>query len=205
MIRRVVVAATAVTLGLAGLVATGAGPAGAAKSPPFDAVGAVHCAGPGKVKITPPLSNTAGVGIRTIIGKFNLNCTNGGAGSPTGNPAVKVVTGKMTVNAPSPASNTCATLLGTSSTSFTADILWKSAGGKVNPTHIVWSNFNGTATGFDLPGTAGTSTVTGSYGGENAVAHAGIPAAVLAGLASACSGSGIKKINFSPDSTFDLS
>jgi hypothetical protein len=204
MIRRVSIAATAALLGL-GLVVAGVGSAGAMKAPPFDATGTVHCTGPGKVKLSPPLSNTPQTGTRTAIGKFNWNCTNGGSGSPTGNPAVKVNTAKMSFSASLPASDTCSTLLGTINHAFTADVKWKTAGGKINGTHIVWSNVNGTASGFDLPGTGGTSTVTGSYAGESATAHAAIDSTQLSQLASKCSGKGIKKISFSPSSTFDLS
>ncbi|MGZ6996003.1 MAG: hypothetical protein ACXVIM_12390 [Acidimicrobiia bacterium] len=205
MIRRFAIAATAVAIASGGLLATGSTFAGAAKPAPFDASGAVHCTGPGKVKLSPPLTNTPAAGTRTINGKFLWNCTNGGAGSPTGNPAVTVRTGKMTVTASAPGSDTCSTLLGTSPTTFTTDTKWKSSGGKVNPSHIVWSNVNGTSTGFDLPGTGGTSTVTGSYAGENATAHAAISSAELSALASKCSGKGIKVIHFAPSSTLDLS
>jgi len=203
MNRRIAVAATAVACGLGGLVAAGSSVAGAAKPPPFDATGTVSCKGPGKVKLTPPLSNTPQAGTRTIVGKFNWNCTANGGGT-TGNPAVKVNTGKMAVSATASASDTCSTLLGTINVPFTADVKWKTAGGKVNPSHIVWSNVDGSASGFDLPGTGGTSTVSGSYAGENATAHASINPNVLASLASKCDGKGIKKINFDPSSTFSI-
>jgi hypothetical protein len=205
MFRRITVAAAVTALGLGGLLAAGSPLASAAKPPPFDATGTVHCTGPGKIKLTPPLTNTAQAGQRTANGKFNLNCTNGGAGSPTGNPAVKVNTGKVTVSSTQSASGTCATLLGTGTASFVADIKWKTAGGKINATHVVWSNYDATANGFDLPGTGGTSTVTGSYAGEDAVAHAAISSQELASLASKCDGKGIKNIKFFPSSTFDLS
>lgn len=86
-----------------------------------------------------------------------------------------------------------------------ADIKWKTAGGKINNTHVVWSNYDATTNGFDLPGTGGTSTVTGSYAGEDAVAHAAITPQALASLANKCDGKGIKNIKFNPSSTFDLS
>jgi hypothetical protein len=205
MFRRMTVAAAVAALGLGGLLAAGAPIASAAKPPPFNASGTVHCTGPGKIKLTPPLTNTPAAGQRTAKGKFQLNCTNGGAGSPTGNPAVKVNTGKVTVTSTSSASGTCSTLLGTNNTPFVADVKWKTAGGKINNTHIVWSNVNGTASGFDLPGTGGTSTVTGSYAGEDAVAHAAIPSQELTQLGQKCDGKGIKNIIFSPSSTFNLS
>jgi hypothetical protein len=205
MIRRVSIGAVAALLGLGAVAAVGVSGAGAAKAPPFNATGTVHCTGPGKVKLSPPLTNTPAAGTRTATAKFQFNCTNGGSGSPTGNPNVKVNTAKVGATASLPASDTCSSLLGTSTSGFTADVKWKTAGGKINPTHIVWSNFNGTATGFDLPGTGGTSTVTGSYAGESATVHAAISSAQLSQLASKCDGKGIKKISFSPSSTFDLS
>lgn len=203
MIRKFVVVATGTMLGLGGLATASSSLAGAAPAVPFDAVGTVHCSGPGKVKITPPVTNTPAEGTRTVIGKFNLNCTNGGAGSPTGNPSVKVNTGKVTLSSTSSAASTCANLLGTGE--FVADIKWKSAGGKVNPTHIVWSGYEATESGFNLPGTAGTSTVTGSYAGESASLNAAVTAQALASVEDKCAGKGVKKFNFSPSSTFDLS
>lgn len=199
MLRRITAAACAVALGTGALVVAGVESAGAAK-PVITATGNVHCIGAGKAKLAPPLNNTPAVGTRVTTAKFKMNCT-----GTTGNAAVTVSSAKVTATMNQSASGTCLTLLGTQNSPFNVDFKWKATGGKINPTHITYSNFDATATGFNLPGTGGNSTVTGSWAGSGpSTAVAVIPASFLSTLATACGGKGIKKIVFDPTSWVDI-
>jgi hypothetical protein len=170
MMKRITVAATAMTLAVGGLVGGAAQSAGAAKPPPFDAVGSVTCGAPGsgKAKISPPFSLTPGVGTRTTTSKLKTTCT-----GTTGNPAVTPTSAKINSTSLSDAAGTCITLSvgGEAATDTNVDISWKAAGGKINPTHIHYTTILGgvPAHGFTLPGPTGLVTVTGSYAGNSAI------------------------------------
>ena len=170
MMKRIVVAATAATLGL-GVLATGGGVATAAPKPPiFDAAGTVTCGSPGsgKAKISPAFTLTPGVGTRTTTSKFKTTCT-----GTTGNAAVTPASAKINSISLSDAAGTCITLStsGETASDTTVHIKWKAAGGKINPTDIHFTSILGGTPvhGFTLPGPTGTATVTGSYAGNAAV------------------------------------
>ncbi len=198
MMRRILVAGMAVALGAGGLVAGAATAAGASK-PVVTAVGSVTCGAPGsgKAKISPPyLATTPQPGTRTVSSKFKSTCS-----GTTGNPLVTPTSAKISGVSMSSAATTCVDLLvgGETPTSTTVDIKWKASGGKINPTHIVFTSINGFSgppSGFVLPGPTGVATVTGSYAGDTAVSTV-LVADAQATLQAACLGKGLKKLNFS--------
>jgi hypothetical protein len=149
------------------------------------------------VKIDPPITNTPVAGTRTLTTKLKFGCT-----GATGNPNVTLVSGKWLSTTTIPGSVTCANfaVLSRPSTSV-ADIKWKGAGGKINPTHIVYTTSGGTAQGLFMPGVAvfivplpdSIPTVTGSYAGEVLVGTATAPTATIHSGNPACV-KGIKKL-----------
>ncbi len=167
MISRVGIGAAALALVLAlalgGVVLT-AGNAQAVK-PRFNASGTAHCTVRGKGKYTPGIRTTPRAAVVwSFTGK--LTCSTG----TTGNSSVRITSGTVkAVSVPSTRSCTATPL-----PRVTADIKWKAVGGRVNPTHVVWSAGTTSTAGSrittDLPG-GGTTTVTGSYAGASAPAH----------------------------------
>jgi hypothetical protein len=178
----------------------GATPASAAK-PVVNGSGQFACEGSGaKVKVKPPLSVTPAAGTRTWTVKLKLACDDG----ETTNPAVTATSAKVTGTWTSPASQTCSQVATQyyvgGSASF--DVKWKGSGGKVNPTHISYVNYDRGPLAspppvvgwevFSFPETNGTEIVTGSYAGSFR-----IELNTTATMASICSGApkkGIKKL-----------
>ena len=210
MMKRIVVAATAATLGL-GVLATGGGVASAAPKPPiFNASGTVTCGAPGsgKGKISPPFTLTPGVGTRTTTSKFKSTCT-----GTTGNAAVTVASAKITSTSLSDAAGTCLTLSagGEAATDTNVDIKWKANGGKINPTHIHYTTILGGTPvhGFTVPGPTGSTTVTGSFAGEAAISQVVI-ADTTEALTALCTPNskgkvkGIKKFNFGDGGSLNI-
>jgi hypothetical protein len=196
-VRRWAVVGTAVMLSIGGTVAS-PGVAGAAK-PVITATGNVVCNGPGKVKVNPPLTDTPAAGTRTLTVKAKLACSGG-----TGNPAVVLSTGKFVSVTTIPGSVTCATFVGDHTNTTVSDVKWKAVGGKVNPTHIVNTTYNGQTTGFSFPAWVGSPipaplsnpTVTGSYQLPPHAMLGGFstPSASILPANPACAGKGVKKL-----------
>ena len=195
MIRRIAVSAAAVALLTSGLVAGGITSASAGK-PLVTAVGSATCGAPGsgKGKVVPPFTLVAQPGNRVTTSKFKTTCT-----GTTGNPLVTPTSAKIVSTSTSSAAATCVTLQmgGEAPTNTVVDIFWKASGGKINPTHIVYTTILGgtPANGFTLPGPTGTATVTGSYAGNNSVSQV-VVSDTVAALTAKCLGKGIKKLNF---------
>jgi hypothetical protein len=188
MFRRVALAAAAASIALGGLALT-AGAAGAA-APPINASGALNCTAVGKAKISPALTSAAV--IRTTTAKVTLTCT-----GPSG-----VTSGKSTLVSTSQTAQNGCTGLASGLGQFSGPTKWKGAV-KVNPSTVTFSNGNAdfANSGFFLPSQgpnppAGTSTITGSFGGQHATAHV-ILDIDLATFTSQCnSPKGIKKLTF---------
>lgn len=195
MIRRMAVSAAAVALLTSGLVAGGVTSASAGK-PLVTAVGSATCGAPGsgKGKVVPPFTLVAQPGNRVTTSKFKTTCT-----GTTGNPLVTPTSAKIVSTSTSSAAATCVTLQagGEAATNTVVDIFWKASGGKINPTHIVYTTILGgtPANGFTLPGPTGTATVTGSYAGNDSVSQV-VVSDTVAALTAKCLGKGIKKLNF---------
>ncbi len=161
MSRSRVAAAVALVLSVAVL---GVGGAHAATQR-FDAAGTAHCALTGKARFKPGVTNTPAAGVVwSFAGK--LSCSTG----TTGDPTVTVTAGNVKMSS-APGSRSCAA---TPLPTVTADIKWKTTGGRVSPTHIVWSagamSTAGSRVTTDVPG-SGTALVTGSYAGASGSAH----------------------------------
>ena len=121
-------------------------PVSAAK-PTITAQGSVNCSITGKVKISPPLTNTNTVP-STISGKLKGTCsgTTEGGVTPT-----KVKIG-ITYRGSGP--GTCNGLAQPGVDPFTMSLAWKGAGGKINPSTATLKGFVLTGVpnfGFDLP------------------------------------------------------
>lgn len=165
--------------------------------PVVTAVGSVTWSGGiGKGKVSPPFTLTAQPGTRVTTSKFKGGTCSG----TTGNPAVTPSSAKITATSTSPNANTTCVDLQTPSETATVtqvDIKWKANGGKINPTHIVFTTLQGgvPAMGFTSPGPTGTATVTGSYAGDNATSQV-VVSDTVATLTAACLKKGIKKLNF---------
>lgn len=203
MIRRIAVSAAAVALLTSGLVAGGVTSASAGK-PLVTAVGSATCGAPGsgKGKVVPPFTLVAQPGNRVTTSKFKTTCT-----GTTGNPLVTPTSAKIVSTSTSAASATCVTLQmgGEAPTNTVVDIFWKASGGKINPTHIVYTTILGgtPVNGFTLPGPTGTATVTGSYAGNNSVSQV-VVSDTVAALTAKCLGKGIKKLNFGSGGSLSL-
>lgn len=169
-----------------------------AGKPLVTAVGSVTCGAPGsgKAKINPPFTlSPGGAGPRVTTSKFKTTCT-----GTTGNPLVTPISAKIGAVSTSANSNTtCAELQTPAETATTTvvNIKWKATGGKINPTTIIFTTLQGgvPAMGFTSPGPTGTSIVTGSYAGNDAVSTV-IVADSIQSLTDKCLGKGIKKLNF---------
>ncbi len=203
MIRRIEATALAVAL-IGAFVATGTSLAGAAK-PVVTASGTVSCGAPasGKGTVSPPFKLTPGVGARTTKSTLNLKCT-----GTTTNALVTPISAKVVTKSVSPTSATTCTNLQSASESktiTTTDITWKASGGKINPTHIVFSTSQTgvPALGSTAPGPTGISTITGSYA-RDATVWKVVASDSLQTLTSACLGKGIKKLNFGAASSLQI-
>jgi hypothetical protein len=190
-----VVAVVAVAFGAS--VVTG-GPAGAAK-PLVTAVGNPSCTGAGKIKINPPITNAPVAGNRTLTAKLKLGCT-----GATGHPSVALASGKWVSTTTIPGSVTCASYSVLSRPATTvADVKWKGLGGKIVPSHLVYSTSGGSSTGVHWPGTTllfdlvpipdSYPVVTGSYAGEPILVFNNAPSATFFAGNPACV-KGIKKL-----------
>lgn len=195
MMRRIVVSAAAVALLTGGLVVSGVTSASAGK-PLVTAVGSATCGAPGsgKGKVVPPFTLAAQPGNRVTTSKFKTTCT-----GTTGNPLVTPISAKIVSTSTSSAAATCVTLQrgGESVTTSVVDIKWKASGGKMTPTHIVYTSILGgtPVNGFTLPGPTGTAVVTGSYAGNDSLSQV-VASDTVAYLTEKCLGKGIKKLNF---------
>jgi hypothetical protein len=209
MLRKIVVAVSATALSVVG-VAVLSGPAGAAK-PTITATGSVNCAISGKVKITPPLSDT-NTSPSTIEGKLKGDCsgTNEGGVTPT---KVKI---RLTYTTSGP--GTCGGLAQPGVDPFNIGLEWKASGGKILPSTAVMKGFVLTGIpnfGFDIPNPNAPnprSTVTGSYAGSNnanAHAHIDLPDTSLCSPTTKNGKTkppkGIKKLTIKPGSTLSIS
>ena len=156
-----------------------ASPASAGKVALGNATGTVHCTTTGKVKISPALSEINTQPSTTTAKTKSGSCTASG-GTIGANP---VTSAKATVTSTGTTPGTCAGLLTPGTTPFTAAIKWKASGASLNASSITFANVGPSGVGFDLPGTgvagAATTTITGSFGGERAWAHADADAGPL--------------------------
>jgi hypothetical protein len=196
--RRIGALGAAVVLALA--ISVVGGDAASAAKPVVTAVGVPSCNGAGKIKIDPPVTNSPVAGTRTLTTKLKFGCT-----GATGNPLVTLSSGKWTSTTTMSASVTCATwddVISRPSTTV-ADIKWKGVGGKINPTHLVYSTSGQSPNGLALPGAVllfdlipipdSIPLVTGSYAGELLVVGANAPSATFFSGNPACV-KGIKKL-----------
>jgi hypothetical protein len=209
MIRKIALAATSAALALGG-IATMSSPVSAAK-PTITAQGSVNCSITGKVKISPPLTNTNTVP-SNITGKLKGDCT---GTTEQGVTPAKVKIG-ITYRGSGP--GTCNGLAQPGVDPFTMSLTWKGAGGKINPSTATLKGFVLTGVpnfGFDLPNPNAPSprtTVTGSYAGTNtasAHAHIDVPDTSVCDPTTKNGKTkppkGIKKIVILPGSTLSIS
>ena len=199
MLKRTLVAVASGAI-VIGAVVISSTPAGAVV-PSITGSGDVSCHGAGMMKFKAPLTNTAGVGTRTTTTVSKVTCTE------TTTDAVTVVSGKVISTMTAPATGTCAVLGREQVRTVTTDVKWKGVGGKVQPTHIVWTSVGGNVAGLkgavSLPGTTGSATVTGSFAGDDA-SSAAITTQTVVQINAACAGKGLKKLNLGPTSSLDL-
>ena len=179
MIRKIAVAAATAALALGGIAVT-AGTAGAAKPPPFNAHGNLHCSITGKVKITPALTN-ANTLPSTTSGKLKGTCS-----GTSGNAAVTPSGVKASVSSVGTSAGNCTSLATPGSTPFTVALSYKALGGKINPSTVVFPGLTpviGATLGFQL----NNGDVTGSYAGNNNADATATLAETLAGVTPLCS------------------
>ena len=205
MIRRIAIGATAASLALSGL-AIFAQPAFAAK-PTITATGSATCSITGKLKISPPLTNTNTVP-STVTGKLKGTCT----GTTEGGVSPAKI--KIGLTQHGTAAGTCNALAAGSTDPFTLAVTWKGSGGHINPSTATVKGFQLSGTpnfGFDLPNSTATvpkTTVTGSYPGVGTVtahAHIAVPDTSVCNATTKSNGTvkaakGIKKIAILPGS-----
>jgi hypothetical protein len=210
MFRKIVLATTCAALAVAGVTVLSS-PASAAPKPTITATGNVNCNIEGKVKISPPLSDT-NQSPSTITGKLKGTCTGSTEQGVTPN-KVKIA---LTYTTSGP--GTCGGLAEPGVDPFNIGLTWKAAGGKINPSTAVLKGFVLTGVpnfGFDIPNPNAPSpraTVTGSYAGTNnanAHAHIDLPDTSLCSPTTKNGktkpAKGIKKIVVKPGSTFTIS
>jgi dienelactone hydrolase len=202
MMRRSV--ATAVVVMVVAVVGMGGTSIAAAARPVVTAAGTTQCGfGSGKGTVSPPFKLAAGVGSRTTKSTVKLLCT-----GTTTNGLVTPVSARIVTKSVSPTSSTTCTGLQSvreSPSVTTMDIKWNAIGGKINPTHIVFSTSQTgvPSMGSTTPGPSGTATITGSYAGESAVSQL-VVSDTLQSLTDACLKKGIKKLHFGPASTLRI-
>jgi hypothetical protein len=176
-----------------------------AAKPAITAVGSVNCeTTSGKVSIKPGLTTAPQSGARTMKMKLKATCT-----GTTGDAAVQVTGAKLTATRTGLASTTCGTEFAASPTApgFVADVKWKAKGGRIKPTHIVWSNrFWGVVGPQALDGfmtlylpdlnASGTGVSTGSWAGSDAfmVLKANYSLSSLGLVGNPCNVKGLKKL-----------
>jgi hypothetical protein len=181
MLRRIGISAAALAVGLGGL-ALAAPAAGAAKPDLGNATGSVTCQITAKVKISPPLKNSAvapnTTPSTTTAKTKSTSCTSSGGTIGTFMNGGKSK-GLITSTGTEP--GTCTGLVEPGETPFTADTTWKPSGAKANSSKITFANVGPKeplGSGFLLPadGAAGaaTTTVTGSFQGNSGWAVANI-------------------------------
>jgi hypothetical protein len=129
-------------------------PAGAAKKPPFEASGSATCGGQGKIKLA-----TSHVGSTLTIG-YALQGRLGCSGT-TGDPAVRLTGGRLQYKFNY--QGDC-DALGTAPYA-TGFVTWRSKGGRLVSSSIIFSNSELTASGLRSPATSppGIGNVSGSY------------------------------------------
>lgn len=186
MIRKLALGATTLALVFGGM-ATGIG-AGVAQAaaPPVNATGTANCSVTGKIKASPALA-IPGTGAPSVLTtKVTITGCTGTSG---------VLSGKGTFTSNVPTDN-CTALATTNPLSASGTIKWKGAV-KLNPSTVTFSNSSSTVADpitTNSPG-AGTSTITGSFSGQQAIAQYVLDTHV-ADLTAACLGKGIKKLAF---------
>jgi hypothetical protein len=208
MIRKIGMAASAAAMVLGG-VAVVASPAFAGgKTPLGNAHGTVHCAITAKVKINPPLTNANTLPSTTTAKLKTVSCSSSG-GTILG----AIAKGKGSVLSVGTSPGTCTGLLTPGTTPFSSTINWKGNGVTLNPSTITFANVGPSGIGFNLPATgaagAATTSISGSFSGEKAWAHANLSA--VPDLASCLPGpppknkpaKGIKKLTIS-SGTLDI-
>jgi hypothetical protein len=180
MLRKIGMTAAAVAIGFAGVAAL-ASPASAGKPVLGAATGNVTCQITAKVKISPPLSDSViapnTTPSTTTAKTKSTSCTSSGGTIGTfmtGGKAKGLVTSTGTEP------GTCTGLAAPGDTPFTAVVTWKPAGAKADPSNITFANVGATEAldGFLLPAAGeagkGTSTVSGSFAGNDAWAFANL-------------------------------
>ncbi len=185
MVRKLGMTAVAVALTFGGL-ATFAGPAFAGKPALNNATGNVTCNIIGKVKIVPPLTNVNTQPSTTTAKIKSTSCSaTGGTIGQYG-----ITKAKAGVISTGTEPGTCSGVLEPGSTPFTATISWKSGGASLNGSTVTFANVGPQGDGFDLPsnGAAGkaTSTVGGSFSGNDAWSHASIDLGQVASQLATC-------------------
>jgi dienelactone hydrolase len=165
----------------------------------------VRCGAPGSGKgtVSPPFTLAAAKGARTTRSTVKLACS-----GTTSNALVTPTSAKVVSRSVNPsAATTCADLqtVRENATVTTVDITWKASGGKINPTHIVFSTQqSGVPTmGSTVPGPTGKVTITGSYAGEAAIL-ALVSSDSTQTLTRACLAKGIKKLHFGSSSRLQI-
>jgi hypothetical protein len=203
MARRLIslTAAVALTLGAGIVTATGAS---AAKAPPSDAHGSLHCSVSGKVKISPPLmfGSTAGPATMTAKAK-SISCS--------GSSGVTSIKGSFSAALPSSDCNVLASGNMPASTfgpakvkgaaKHNATTFHYGAGGAIVPANPIT---------LDEPG-SGSSTVTGSFAGQDPELHLVFDQSAAV-LGTACQpktkglkgSGGLKKMSFNAASYIDI-
>ena len=184
MLRRWLTLTLAVALAVPTLVAVSVSGGSAVAPTPFNAWGTVRCSMKGTQTITPGITFAARANVVETV-KANLVCT---AGS-TGQSAVSVLKGKLRANS-------VATTLSCSSPSspaLSATIKWTAAGGKVNPTTVVWGGSQTTTDPRIGRSYSSSTSVTGSY--AQGAARMSLVSDTL-GQAACGRVNGLKKIRF---------
>jgi hypothetical protein len=169
--------ATATAIALGGVVAIASPSFAAAKTPLGNATGNVVCQITAKVKINPPLSNSA-IAPNTQPSTTTAKVKSTSCSSSGGTVAAHMTGGKLkgTVTSTGTEPGTCTGLLTPGTTPFTAVSSWKPVGATMNPTTITFANVQGDLNGFDLPagGVANKANpvVSGSFANNDAWARA---------------------------------
>jgi hypothetical protein len=207
MFRKLAVGLSAVALGVTGVMVA-AGPASAAKPPPIDAHGTLHCAITGKISVKPnPLLFGGTAGATVFSGKFKSTTCSGSSG-------VTSVGGTLTATLPT--SDCLALALSPFPAATVSKVKLKGAV-KYNAPSAINFSAGGTFTStdpitMDLPG-GGTSTVpSGSFVGQHPALHL-VYDQDTASFINSCTAKtkgvkgtgGLKKLTFATTSSFDVS
>jgi hypothetical protein len=199
MIRKVLLGAGALTLGLGATLTGAQGIAGATPSPPVTLSGTVTCSVGGTLKFSSALTN-GGTAATTISVKASLtNCS----GTGTSGSGATLVSGKMVVASTTTVASSCGAILdGSILPDLAGSIVWKSSGAKVTPSGVTVSgatayyDVDGNPPGGDISVGLPTKVTSGSYASETGT-FAGLDSNSYGYLLdSRCGASGLKSVKF---------